>query len=164
MKKNIVLTLLVLSGIYSSFSYGSTKETNICIWNVTDLRHHIDVSDVKIYEFDGDDTPESNFKNIWIEPRRLYCARIEVDMSYRPAFDILVDGVRARASFRTTDHKRGYNPDWDNEYDEFSNYQWGVVQGFSRLRGYDSRWWHSQDWKLGGSCINGANCRIFEIN
>ena len=146
-----------LMGYYFDVMAGSSDETHICIRNTTSASHHIQVTDINNYDWDGVDRPDHNFNNIDITAGETICRREEINHnSNHQGFTFLIDGNPTRMQIQL-----------EAVGDDLYDLDWGAYTNFSNITAlYGEKkgdYTDPEGWFLGYACNSGKLCRLFEL-
>lgn len=148
----------------------ASRETNICIKNLTSQPHLITVYDIKNFDWDGNGRPDHNFNNVTISPDQRICQREEINTnSSGQKFTFGIDGSPTRVSYNYTNRQYSCKITITNEsickY-WWTDLHWGITSNPNNplaLHGEKNIFYQPADWWVGYPCDFGKDCREFHI-
>lgn len=135
---------------------GNARNTTLCIRNTTVTTHHIEVSNVENYDWEGNNRPDHNFNDISIEAGQTICRLEDFNDNTTPYFTFIVDGTPTRITVR------GKSLGWGDIRKYWAAYSMQSPGNPTNLWGEKVNW--SNAWNLywGYSCDIGE-CSLLEI-
>lgn len=140
--------------ICSSVVMSAGLMTTICLHNTTQSAHHILIYDIDYYDWVGENRPDRNFNDLTIEPGATICRQEEINNSTTPHFTFAIDNNPTRMAAQNLGHAIDTIRQW-GAYTDPANP--------TTVYGKKFYWKLASNWLEGSQCLEGPNCRLFEL-